>query len=64
MNRDTLYSSAQVDISEGATVTLPDAGGRYMTVMAVNGEHYINRVFSEPGTYELTVGSTGPRSST
>lgn len=55
MNRDTLYSAAIVDISEGATVTLPDAGGRYMTVMAVNSEHYINRVFSEPGTYELTV---------
>ncbi|MGO4601398.1 DUF1254 domain-containing protein [Terrabacter sp. 2YAF2] len=24
MNRDTLYSSAVVDISEGATLTLPD----------------------------------------
>ena len=59
MNRDTLYSSAQVDISEGAAVTLPDSGGRYMTVMAVNGEHYINRVFSEPGTYELTVEEHG-----
>lgn len=59
MNRDTVYSSAQVDISEGATVTLPDSGGRYMTVMAVNGEHYINRVFSEPGTYELTVEEHG-----
>lgn len=59
MNRDTLYSSAQVDISEGATVTLPDSGGRYMTVMAVNGEHYINRVFSEPGTHELTVEEHG-----
>lgn len=59
MNRDTLYSSANLDISEGATVTLPDAGGRYMTVMAVNGEHYINRVFSGAGTYELTVEEHG-----
>ena len=59
MNRDTLYSSADVDISGGATLTMPDAGGRYMTVMAVNGEHYINRVFSEPGTYELTVEEHG-----
>ena len=32
MNRDTLYSSAIVDISEGATVTLPDAGRRDMTL--------------------------------
>jgi len=55
MNRDTLYSAAIVDISKGASVTLPDAGDRYMTVMVVNSEHYINRVFSGPGTYDLTV---------
>lgn len=34
MNRDTLYSAAIVDISDGATVTIPDAGGRYLSVMA------------------------------
>ncbi len=28
MNRDTLYSSAVVDISKGATVTIPDGGSR------------------------------------
>ncbi len=55
MNRDTLYSANLTDISAGATVTLPDAGGRYMTLMVVDAEHYINDVFSEPGTYELTV---------
>jgi len=55
MNRDTLYSSAVVDISGGATVTMPEAAGRYMTMMIVNEDHYINRVISQPGTYELTV---------
>jgi hypothetical protein len=55
MNRDTLYSSAIIDISGGATVTMPEAAGRYMTMMIVNEDHYINRVISEPGTYELTV---------
>ncbi len=30
-----------------------------MTLMVVNEEHYINRVFSEPGTYELTVEEHG-----
>ena len=59
MNRDTLYSSAILDISEGASLTLPDAGGRYMTVMAPNAEHYLHRVFSDPGTYELTVDEHG-----
>jgi hypothetical protein len=55
MNRDTLYSPAIVDISAGATVTLPDAGDRYLSMMAINEDHYINRVFYEPGTYRLTV---------
>src|SRR5262249_20606843 len=54
MNRDTLYSSAVVDISAGATLTIPDAGARYLSVMIVNEDHYINRVFHEPGEYELT----------
>ena len=59
MNRDTLYSAAIVDISEEATLSMPDAGGRYQTVMAVNGEHYINRVYAQPGTHELTVEEHG-----
>ena len=38
-NRDTLYSSAIVDLSAGATLTLPDAGDRYLSVMVVNEDH-------------------------
>lgn len=53
MNRDTLYSAAVVDISEGATLTLPDVGDRYMTAMVVNQDHYINEVFFGGGTYKL-----------
>ncbi len=53
MNRDTLYSTAVADISEGATLTLPDVGNRYMTAMIVNQDHYINEVFSGGGTYTL-----------
>ena len=53
-NRDTLYSMTVANISDGATLTVPDAGNRYMTVMVVNQDHYINRVFAEPGEYELT----------
>lgn len=55
MNRDTLYGMAIVDITHGATVTVPDPGGRYMSVMVVNQDHYINRIFTEPGDYALTV---------
>jgi hypothetical protein len=55
MNRDTLYSAAVVDISSGATVTLPDGAGRYVSVMVVNQDHFINRILHEPGAHELTV---------
>jgi hypothetical protein len=55
MNRDTLYSGAIVDISEGATITLPDAGDRYRSLMVLNEGHYINAVFHDEGSYELTV---------
>ena len=54
MNRDTLYSSALVDISEGATVTLPDVGDRHLSLMVVNNDGYINKVFHGGDTYELT----------
>jgi hypothetical protein len=53
MNRDTLYSAMVVDISEGATLTLPDVGKRYMTAMVINQDHYINDVFFGGGTYKL-----------
>ncbi len=55
MNLDTLYSNAIVDISEGATLTLPDSGKRYMSVMVVNEDHYLNKVFHKGGTYKLTM---------
>jgi hypothetical protein len=55
MNRDTFYSSALVNISNGASVTLPNAAGRYITMMVVNEDHFINRTFHDPGTYDLRV---------
>jgi hypothetical protein len=55
MNRDTLYSFAIADISEGARVTVPDSGDRYLSVMVVNQDHYINRLFHDAGEYDLTV---------
>ena len=55
MNRDTLYSLGVVDISDGATVTLPDAGKRYMSLMVINNDGYVNEVFYGGGAHELTV---------
>jgi hypothetical protein len=59
MNRDTLYSFAVVDVAGGATLTMPDAGRRYLSVMAVDEDHYVSRVFHDPGTYELTAEDLG-----
>jgi len=59
MNRDTLYSGAVVDISQGATLVVPDAGDRYMSIMVVNEDHYINKVIHGPGEHELTVKEFG-----
>ena len=55
MNRDTLYSFAVVDLAEAATVTVPDAGGRYTSLMVVNQDHYVNRVIHSPGDHRLTI---------
>ena len=53
MNRDTLYDFAVVDISKGATLVMPDPGDRYMSIMIVNEDHYINKVFYGGGTHKL-----------
>jgi len=59
MNRDTLYSAVIVDISKGATLTMPDSGERYMSVMVINEDHYLNRVIHDSGEYELTMEEYG-----
>lgn len=59
LNRDTLYSVAVVDISAGATFTIPEHGGRYLSAMVVNEGHYVNEIFHDAGEYELTVEAFG-----
>jgi len=43
------------NISEGATLSLPNAGGRYLSAMVVDQDHFINRLLHEPGDYDLTI---------
>jgi hypothetical protein len=54
MNRDTYYSAAVIDTTQGATLTIPETNGRYLSVMVVQNDHYIDQVFLEPGTHEIT----------
>jgi hypothetical protein len=52
MNRDTYYSQVVVDISEGATITLPEFDG-YMSAQVVTEDHRIQPMVYGPGTYPL-----------
>jgi hypothetical protein len=60
MNQDTLYSGTLLDLSKPAKITLPEVGGRYMSMQVVNQDHYMF-VESKPGTYKLTKDSVGTR---
>jgi hypothetical protein len=55
MNRDTLNSFAVVDITKDATLLLPNTAKRYMSVMVVDEDHYVHKVFHRSGTYKLTL---------
>ncbi len=59
MNRDTYYSAAIVDISKGATLTIPETNGRYVSAMVINEDHFNNKVYHKPGTYKLTMEEFG-----
>ena len=61
-NRDTLYSSALVDLDAGpVTVTLPDAGDRFRTIVVINEDHYLVEVRYDAGVYTYTQEDVGTR---
>src|SRR5260221_12375844 len=61
-NRDTLYSFAIADLDAGpATITLPDAGKRYMGMQVVNQDQYPQATYYEAGTHTLTREMIGRR---
>ena len=61
-NRDTLYSFAIVDLDAGpVTITLPDAGKRYMGMQVVNQDQYTPATYYRPGTHTLTREVIGTR---
>jgi hypothetical protein len=56
LNRDTLYSFGVFDLDTApVTVTLPDAGTRYMALQVIDEDQYALDAFSAPGGYTLTV---------
>ena len=54
MNRDTYYSFVVVDVSKGATITLPPVPeGKYISVQPVTEDHRIQPMSYGSGTYHL-----------
>ncbi len=61
-NRDTLYSFAVVDLDAGpVTITLPDAGKRFMGMQVVNQDQYTPATYYGAGTHTLTREMIGTR---
>jgi hypothetical protein len=62
LNRDTLYSAALFDLDAGpVTITLPDAGKRFMSLQVINEDHYVPEVVYGKGNYTLTKAKVGTR---
>ncbi len=61
-NRDTLYSIAVFDLAAGpVTITLPDAGERFMSMIAIDEEHYVHAVVYGAGSYTYDQATIGTR---
>lgn len=62
MNRDTLYSAAVFDLDAGpVTVTLPNAGKRFMSMQVFDEDQYTRGVIYKPGSYTFNVKGMGTR---
>lgn len=62
MNRDTLYSSAVVDLDAGpATLSIPETRGRFMAVQVISEDHYTPVVLYSPGEHRFTRADVGTR---
>lgn len=61
MNRDTLYSSIVVDLDAGpVTVSLPDSGGRFMSLQVFDEDEYVVEV-AYSGVHTYTRDGVGTR---
>jgi hypothetical protein len=61
-NRDTLYSAAVFDLDAGpVTITLPDAGKRFMSMQIINEDQYSLPAIYNPGSHILTKEKVGTR---
>jgi len=61
-NRDTLYSGGLFDLDAGSvTITLPDAGKRFMSMQVIDEDQYTPMVVYNAGSTTLTRAKVGTR---
>jgi hypothetical protein len=61
-NRDTLYSTAVFDLDAApVTITLPDAGKRFMTMIVIDEDHYVDKLVYGAGSYTFNRDQIGTR---
>lgn len=61
-NRDVLVSTAVFDFDAGpVTITVPDPGRRFLSILVVNEDHYNPLAAFGGGTYSLTKDNVGTR---
>jgi hypothetical protein len=62
LNRDTLYSFGAFDLAAApVTVTLPDAGNRFMSLQIISEDHYVSFVAYDHAPHTLTEKDVGTR---
>jgi hypothetical protein len=62
LNRDTLYSSGVFDLDAGpVTITMPDAGKRFMSLQLINEDQYVPGVYYGAGSYTVDREKVGTR---
>lgn len=61
LNRDTPYSQGVFDLTTPLTVTMPDPGDRFQSVIVINEDHYIKKVSYGAATFTLTQEEMGSR---
>jgi len=61
-NRDTLYSTGVFDLDAGPViVTMPDAGGRFMSLLAIDQDHYVLGTCYDAGPHVFARHGAGTR---
>jgi hypothetical protein len=53
LNQDTVYTMGVVDVSKGATLTIPDAGNRFISTTFVDSDHYVHVAKYGAGIYDF-----------